>query len=55
MVFGVPINRLSDSVREEERLKGKIEEKERELVLLSRKLEVSGDSVQDCSCHSKTL
>lgn len=43
MMLMVPIAstfRLSDSVREGERLKGQIEEKEREIVVLMRRLEV---------------
>ncbi len=36
--------RLSDSVREGERLKGQIEEKDREIVVLMRRLEVRGFS-----------
>lgn len=35
-------SRLSDSVREGERLKGKIEERDGEIVVLMRRLEVRG-------------
>lgn len=34
--------RLSDSVREAERLKGQIEERDREIVILMRRAEVRG-------------
>lgn len=36
--------RLSDSVREGERLKGQIEQRDKEIVLLTRRLEVRGQS-----------
>lgn len=43
--------RLSDSVREAEKLKGQIEEKDREIVLLTRRLEVRCLSLCFFSCQ----
>lgn len=42
MAPAVSTSRLSDSVREGERLKGQIEERDHEVALLMRRLEVRG-------------